>query len=311
MEKRLKKYNLIVIMLIILIPVVYCLSNYFESVSQMQIIDQVTDSVIQDTPVEKPSIPEDVTGSTQAPIFKTGMEAVEYAVGILSTNISFDCDLYHRTTCAGVGAVDVLMKQTRYKNHDIMRVWTECSVPVSAGNFYKTMYTNHEQEQIRYIYDTSRFDFASKTYRFAEGDILEGEPYIEGFVESDKVNGWCSFFTSVNSTLGREVYFDKSNKDYYTVKVIMHQNKLNESSYARNMVNEGVISCDLKKLNMTFTIDRKTGYLLTCAREETFVVNVGVSDLLTCNATGVHTYRYQDTKDLVQEIIKNDLFVGF
>ena len=313
MKKRMIKYNLIVVMLIVFIPLVYFLSAYFESASQLSVLLPDNQQNVQNTPVETPSIPDELPNDTQInvyPQFKNGIEAVEYAIQILSQPISYECDIYHRTTCAGVGSVDLLFKTARYKNHELMRIWSQCSVPVKQGNFFKSMYSNTEQEQIRFNYDTSRFSYKEKTNTFIESDTIDGD-YIPTYIENDKVKGWTNFFIDVNKSVSREIYFDKSNPNYYVVKVSMIQSKLNESKYADTMIDQGAISVDFKKINMTFNIDKKTGYMLSCTREEVFSIDIGKIDVITCSATGINTYRYIDTKDTILNFAKQDMNVGY
>ena len=312
MRKRMLKYNLITIMLIVLIPTIYGLSTYFESASSLNIPND-NQEIIDTTPVEKPTVSGDnqnENNTVKPPQFRTGIQAVEYAIKVLTQPISFECDVYHNTSCASVGSLNVLFKTYRYKNHEMMRIWTECSVPVEAGNFYKMQYSNCEQEQIRLNNDSKRFDLETKMNTFNDSDKIEGER-IEQYIESDKVCGWNGFFTDVNNSVAREIYFDKSETGYYKIKVSLIQSKLNESRYASTMINQGALGVDFKKLDMTFTIDKKTGYMLTCTREEEFVINIGTAEMLYCKAKGVQTYRYVDTKDTIVNLAKQELNVGY
>ncbi len=302
------KYNLILVMLIVLIPVVYTLSIYFENASTV-IIPGDNQEITETVPIDKPTVPDDNSTITQKPSypqFKTGMQAVEYAIARLTEPISFECDVYHTTSCASIGSLNVLYKAYRYKNHEMMRIWSECSIPLEMGNFYKVMYSNCEQEQIRFNYDTKRFDLKEKTNIFIDSDTIDGDQ-IKEYIETDKVHGWNTFFTDVNNELAREIYFDKSNKNYYKVKVSLYQSKLNDSKYAGTMISVGALSTDMKKLNITFTIDKKTGYLISCTREEEFIISIGSASMINCTATGVQNYKYIDTKDTIINIAKQEL----
>ena len=311
MKKRMIKYNLIIAMLVVLFPTIYFLNSYFTANSQIEILDN---EIVDDGPVQRPrpdGLPNTNNSTTTQPIqFRNGMEAVQYAVNILQTGISFENNIDIIINCEGIGSLRTFYEAYRYKNHEMQKIWCDCTLPLEIGNFYQLVYSNCQTTKERSIYDSSRYSLKDKSYSFTDNDKIEGDAISE-YIENDNVKGWNNFFISVDSSLARVIYFDKSNPYYYTVKISFNQSRLNQLEYAKKMISKGALSVDMTKLDLTIKIDKMTGYMLSCTRDEAFKIVFGNLGSLSCKGKGIMTYKYVDTKDKIINIAKNELNVGY
>lgn len=296
-----KKYNLVLILLILVIASIFGVNFYFSSVKS-GIINADPSKPSDDAPIEEPIIQpdDDNTAIDTPPVFRTGMEAAMYSIKQLD-NLDFYCTQTNTTDAAGLGSVNIFMERYRHKNHDVLLSWSTNSTKLfSTGKFFQSNYSNAETTLSR---QTTNYNFANKTYKFTNEDISGDKTKFEDFLYTDKHAHTNDFFIKFDSTNARAAYF-KKDKNTYEVKLIFNQSMLNDSEYAQ-MFKKECDQVDMHKINLTLTIDRKTGYILKIVSEEEYALGA-LGLWAECKTYTTQIYNYNtDTKSKVLEYAKD------
>lgn len=321
-----KKYNIIIYVMLVLIGLVYFVTTSFYSQSWAE---TPNDPNTPDVPIINPDIPpidndnENNSNVEPAPVFSNGYDAIKYAVDIINSGTPFIYEFYNTTVSSNAVKVEAYEKLYRNKNHDIMIIWsdTDCSIPgfgsmaTKMGCFFRFAYTNCEETSDRYIRDTNRYDRKSKTFQFSDSDQISGNDKFNEYLITDKTKDWGNFYLTVNKQNSKLIYFDKSNKDNYEIKISMYPDKINmDDPYitAQTKTTSYVERLEFDNLNLTFTINKKTGRLVRFIREDSYnmVTNVaGIS--LPCKSSATHLYTYTDTEQIIKDLLKENLNIVY
>lgn len=253
-------------------------------------------------------LPETESGQENTqPVFANGMDAVMYALDKLKTGMDFKCLYTNTVVSGGTGQVDLITTKYRHKNHDILSCYSTSSIAIlDIGKFYEATYSNGTQKMTR---TTSNYNYQNKTHQFTnesiDGEIASGFEYSDARCEDN------NFQIAFTSEMGRVGYFDKSNKNTYEVKIILNQKYLNDLQYTKNMLGHGVNDVDMQKINITFTIDKKTGYLLKAVTDEVYSVKVPVLGYLACTSQSKAIYTYTESvKDEVISFVQTEFGIN-
>ena len=296
-----RKYNWVVVLLILVIASIFGVNFYLSSVKS-GIISAYPSKPSDDAQIEEPIIKpdDDNTAIDTPPVFRTGMEAATYSIKQLD-NLDFYCTQTNTTDAAGLGNVNIFMQRYRHKNHDVMLSWSTNSTKLfSTGKFFQSNYSNSESKLTR---QTTNYNFAEKTYTFTNEEINGDKSKFESFVYSDKHASTNDFFIKFDSSNSRAVYF-KKNKDTYEVKIILNQSMLNDSEYAE-MYRKQCDQVDMHKIVLTLTIDRKTGYILKIVTEEEYALGA-LGLWAECKTSSTQIYNYNvETKSKILEYAKD------
>lgn len=299
-----KKFNIIIIGMVLVIALVFGLNMYFGAVNGNSNAEVDPNEPAQEDPVTPPDIPNDDKGDTPTqPVFSNGMDAVMYALDKLKTGMDFKC-VYSSTFASGnLAQVDMIITKYRHKNHDITSAYSTSSLSViDIGKFYEATYANGSQKVVR---QTTNYNYQNKTHKFTN-EKIEGE--VSTKMEYNNLRSeFGNFNIEFERNMGRVGYFNKSNKDTYEVKIILSQKYLNDLQYTKNMMGRGVSDVNMTKLDITFTIDKKTGYLLKAVTDEVFSVKLPVLGYMDCKCQSKSFYTYmQDAKSEVVNFVSQE-----
>lgn len=300
-----KKFNILITLMVVVIALVFSLNLYFGAIGSTNADVGVSDEI--DEIVSVPDVPTGDEQTSTAPTFSNGMDAVMYSLEKLKTGMDFKCIYSSSFVSGGLGQVDLITTKYRHKNHDILSCYSTSSLSViDLGKFYEATYTNATQKIVR---QTSNYSFENKTHKFTN-ESIDGEiptVYEENDLRSDQNN----FHIDFTSEMGRVGYFSKS-KDTYEVKIILSQKYLNDLNYVQNMLGRGVSDVNMTKLNITFTIDKKTGYLLKAVTDEALSLKVPVVGYIdcTCQCKCLYTYA-SDYKTEVLDFVQQEFGITF
>lgn len=300
-----RKFNIFIIGMVLVIALIFGLNMYFGAVGGNSNAEVDSNEPAQEDPVTPPDIPSDDKGNTPSkPVFSNGMDAVMYALDKLKTGMDFKCIYSSSFVSGGVGQVDMIITKYRHKNHDILSGYSTSSLNViDIGKFYEATYTNGKQTIVR---QTTNYNYQSKTHNFTKNDKIEGE-LPTTFEYNDLRSDYNNFHINFERNMGRVGYFNKSNKDTYEIKIILNQKYLNDLQYTKNMMGRGVSDVNMSKLNITFTIDKKTGYLLKAVTDEVFSVKLPVIGYVNCTCQCKCLYTYmQDAKSEVLNFVSQE-----
>ncbi len=294
-----RRYNTIFVLIIFVIASVFGVYFFFSS-SDKGVIS-ADPSQPDDTILEEPVIKGDDNNTTQtAPVFQNGMEAAMYSIKMLD-NLDFYCTQTTNTLDEyGLGDVDIYMQRYRHQNHDVLLTWSTNSTKFNIGKYFQSKYSNAETTLKR---QTSNYNFSKKTYKFTNEEISGDITKFENFEYTDKHAHTNDFFIEFDTKNARASYF-KKDKSTYETKIILNPSMLNDSEYAQKYKR----NCDdvqMHKINLTFTIDRKTGYVLKIESEEEYtLIAYGVS--AKCQTKMIQVYNYNvETKSKVLECAQN------
>lgn len=318
-----KKYNIIICVMLILIGLVYFVTASFYSQSWS---DTPSNPDNPTPPITNPDVPpiddtedENTDGVTQAPVFSNGHDAIKYAVNIINSGIPFIYQFYNTTISADYVKVEAYEKLYRNKNHDLMLVWsdTDASIPgfssiaKKKGSFFRFAYTNCEETSDRYVRDTTRYNRKEQTYQFIDSDSISGNDKFSEYLITDKTKDWGNFYLTVNKQNSKIVYFDKSDKNNYEIKVSMYPSKINMNDpyiTAQTKTTDYVERLEFDYLNLTFIISKKTGRIIRCVREDSYTLVSNIAGIsFSCQSSATHLYTYTETEQTIKDLIKENL----
>lgn len=290
--------------MVLVIALVFGLDMYFGAIGVNSNIEAESNQSTQDDTSELSEIPIDDNETVSKPVFSNGMDAVMYALDKLKTGMDFKCDYSSTFISGGVGQVDIIMTKYRHKNHDIMSAYSTSSLNiVDIGKFYEATYSNGGKTIVR---QTSNYNFKNKTHTFSSNDKITGD-MPTNFEYTDLRSTHNNFHIVFDKNMGRVGYYNKSNKDTYEIKIILNQKYLNDLRYTKSMLKRGITAVNMTKLNITFTIDKNTGYLLKAVTDETLTVTVPVVGEISCESQTKCLYTYmQDAKSEVVNFVKQE-----
>lgn len=287
------KFNIVLIVAIFVIASFFGVKLYF-SASSSGAVNADPSSPSDEQEIELPNNKSDTTTSTQ-PVFKDGIEAALYGLEQLG-HLDFYCVQTNYVDAAGVGSVQVYMDRYRHRNHDVLLSWSTNSTKIiSAGKYFQSNYSNSDHSISK---KTTNYNFEQKTYNFTNEEVSGDPANFTEFLYFDDHAGINNFFIDFDSTTARVGYFDKSKKDVYEVKIILNQSQLNDCDYAAQYKKQ-TDQFEMKKLNLTFTLDKKTGYILKILVDEEYAI--GAYGLWAeCKSTIKQVYNYNiDTKPYI------------
>lgn len=299
-----RKFNIFIIGMVLVIALIFGLNMYFGAVGGNSNAEVDPNEPSQEDPVTPPDIPSDDKGNTPSkPVFSNGMDAVMYALDKLKTGMDFKC-LYSSSFVSGnLAQVDMIITKYRHQNHDIASAYSTSSIStLNVGKFYEATYANGSQTVVR---QTTNYNYKNKTHKFTN-EKIDGE--VSTTMEyNDLRSDYSNFHIEFEPNMGRALYFNKSNKDTYEVKISLNQKYLNDLEYTKKMLGRGITAVNMKQINITFTIDKKTGYLLKAVTDEVFTVKLPVlGDLdCTCQSKSLYTYM-QDAKSEVVNFVSQE-----
>lgn len=233
------------------------------------------------------------------PTFSNGFQAIDYAMNIMKNGKGFSSFFNQEVRTMGQ-TQKIYAKKTRTANQNISEEWYY--IDFSFGeNAYKCFYTDGTNMKIKTVTDKSKYNAQELTFVPCKPNKLEEFPYTDwtGTMNRSPLN---NFFTTVNSSSARILYFDKSDKTDFIVKVQMNANKIDETYFTTFSAN-GAKNVKIQNLTLTFHINKKTGYMSKIIKDERITATyAGFADIACDNtSTEIFTAMNVDLTDKINE----------
>lgn len=299
-----KKYTFLCIFMILIISVTVGLSAGFvedKKVSQEN-IGQEEIVVLPDIMEEEKVEPEEFV---PAPVFTNGYQAINYALDVLENGKGFSS--YFRQSITTMGQTQqVVTKKYRSGNLNLAQDWYYIDFFVGE-NEYRCFYSDGTNMKIKYVTNRDNFNFQDLSYKTCAPDKLEQFPYSDwtGVKGRQSLN---SFFTEVNSSTSRILYFDKSSdKQNYIVKLQMNTDNV-DCRYLRTITDNGASNVSFNQFTLTFYINKSTGYFTKIVKNEIMVATYAGFENVECKNTSTEIFTAMNvdlTEKIKQEVDAN------
>ena len=294
-----KKYTAVCILMIFIIALTVGVSAGFvedKNVEQDSSQQQEDVTLPPDLVVDG----EGQTGSNQtqtAPVFTNGYQAINYALNIIENGKGYT-SFFSQTINTMGQTQKVSTKKYRSGNLDLVEEWYYIDFAVGE-NKYKCFYTDTDDMKIKTVTNKNHYSFDGYTYT----------PNVPGEMEEFAENYWTqtmgrkhlnSFFLTVDKTTSKLVYFDRSDKNNYVVKVQMLTDKIDDT-YMNIIYANGASNVKINSLELTFYINKKTGYFTKILKKEEMNVTYAGFAAVDCKNTSTEIFSSMDT-DCTQTI---------
>ena len=196
--------------------------------------------------------------------FSDGFQAVNYGLNVLANGKGFNS--YFSQVLSSLGySQHVITKKYRSGNQNLLEEWYKTDFAFGQ-NTYKCFYTDQTDMKIKTISNKSNYDFDKLTTKKCAPDKLENFPYTD-WTQKRKRNPLNNFYIEVNPKTCRVLYFDKSDKNNYVVKISAYPDKMDEKYYA-TFKESGATNVKLNSLTFCFYINKSTGLFSKITKEE-------------------------------------------
>lgn len=298
-----KKYNLIFIAVILIIAIVV---GYSASVPKSGNADSPSGSTEVVVPPDIVPQPDEGNNNSQneekpAPTFSNGLQAISYAVDVLNNGEGYTSYFNQTVSATVVITVEQNIKIKKYRGGglDFTEEWYYSDISFGENNF-KSYYSDGENMVIRQGQSGS-FNTKELSYTPNKTSVLEefSASHYENDLGRNKLN---NFFQTINSSTTRIIFFDKSDKENYKVKVSINIDDI-EKSYINTFEANGAKINKFYSLYLTFTINKKTGYLVSMFKEEK--INITYAGAFTGDATITSTEFFYNMNKNMESTIKD------
>lgn len=299
-----KKYNIIFVSVLLIISIFVGCGAVF--INNGNADDSASGSEVVVPPDVVPEPDEDNNNQdqpNQAPVFSSGYQAIEYSLNILNNGEGYTSFL-HQTVTATVAVItveqNIKIKKYRGGGLDLSEEWYYCDASVGENNF-KTYFSDGQNLIIRQG-ENGSYNKNDLTYSPDKTKIIEQytTDYYQNTIGRNKLN---NFFQTVNSSTSRVIFFDKSDRQNYKVKVSVNPDDI-DKNYINSFEGNGAKINKFYSMYLTFTINKKTGYLVSVQKEEKINTDYkGLSGEASIKAT---EYYYNMNKNM-EETIKEKI----
>lgn len=290
--KNKKMYNLITLSLIFLIGVICSLSLGYSAVSNNDnslLIDEDEPEVIEEEDMLPP--PSDYNLDANASAY----ERLEYAINLYNNGYGFTSTFIQTCTVLG-NTQNVYSKKYRGEGYDITEEFYNMDGMFSSfgKNEFISYFSNGNTILERT--QSNNYNFENKTYNVDKNAQINSYTVNEweNVQKKIKING---FFTTLNSSTTSIISYDGKarGKDYYTIKLSIDKNKLDEQLI--EIFKKSSDSYNIKSMTISLKISKANGGIISYEREDFF-------DGTTMGFTGSCEMR---TKEIFQSMNKSAL----
>lgn len=239
------------------------------------------------------------TGNSQVLKFSSGLDAINYGLNILQTGKGYTS--YFTQTLTSLGYTqNVATKKYRSGDLNILEEWYDTDFAFGQ-NAYKCFFTDQNDMKIKTVTNKNNFSFDDLTSQRCAPDKLESFPYSD-WTQKRKRNPLNDFFVTLNADTCRVLYFDKSNKTDYVIKVSVYPDKLDESyfsSYKENGASDVVVN----SLIFCFYVNKTTGHISKITKEESVNTSFAKFVNVDCKikSTEIFLSVDSDTSELISQ----------
>ena len=200
----------------------------------------------------------------QTVTFTDGYQAINYGLDILENGKGFSS--YFSQVLSSLGCSQkVITKKYRSGNQNLLEEWYKSDIAFGQ-NAYKCFYSDQTDMKIKTISNKSNYNFDKLTTNKCEPDKLESFPYTD-WTQNRKRKPLNNFYIEVNSKTCRVLYFDKSDRTNFIVKISAYPDKMDET-YFSTFKENGATNVKLKSLTFCFYISKSTGHISKITKEE-------------------------------------------
>lgn len=263
-----KKYNFIFISVLLIISIfIGCGAVFINNNSVDDSNSGSNNVVVPPDVIIEPDDNNEQENPNPAPVFSSGFQAIEYSLNILNNGEGYTSFL-HQTVTATVMMISVeqniKIKKYRGGGLDFSEEWYYCAASVGENNF-KTYFSDGQNLSIRQG-ENGSYNKTDLTYNPDKTYVIESysTDYYQNTLGRNKLN---NFFQTVNSSTARIIYFDKSDKQNYKVKVSINPDDI-DKNYIASFEGNGAKINQFYNMYLTFTINKKTGHLVSVQKEE-------------------------------------------
>ncbi len=299
-----KKYNIIFVTVLMIISIFVGYSAVL--INNGSADDSNTDSSEVFVPPDLVPQPDnDIQDEAQnsAPVFSNGFQAISYALNILDNGEGYSSYLHQTVTATAMMiSVEQNIKIKKYRGGglDLTEEWYYSDASLGENNF-KIYYSDGQNLIIRQG-EKGSYNKADLTYSAEKTNVIEeySTDYYQNTMGRNKLN---NFFQTVNSSTSRIIYFDKSDKQNYKIKVSVNPDDV-DKNYIKSFEANGAKVNKFYNMYLTFTINKKTGYLVSVQKEEK--INTNYSGI-TADASIIATEFYYNMNKGVESTIKEKI----
>lgn len=256
-----KKFNVFIFSTLIMIALVGGVFSAYKKGSE--IVNAIEEEIIigedETATQEDNDLPD---GMTVLPSDATAYERLEYGFKILSDGVGYTS--YSAQVITVVGQVqNFAIKRYRGNNYDLTEEYYRYDGIMSVGkNEFASYYSDGVNLKSKRSHDKSKYNFASKSYDYTiANDDIKSSTVVEWEKEQLKIN---SFFTTIDKNNSRIISYDNKgrDKDYYTIKLYLDPDKLDEK-FVNLFASNGISNLKINSIYIEFKIDKTTGYFLS------------------------------------------------
>lgn len=299
-----KKYNVIVVFLLLTISLVVGLSaGVTRDRTNISFDDNADFEIIEDNTSNNDD--EEVTNDL--PLDAGAYERLDYAFDALNNGEGFISQMYQEFSIVGNVQYTVL-KKYRGGGYDLTEEWYKMQ-GVFGGlgqNQFISVFFTQEDFKIKTITNSKNYDYNAKTYNknYGEADLIE-EQSIEKWNETHI--GFNDFILDITRETATILNYDNKGrgKDYYTVSVKINIDKL-DAKYLKLFEVNNAVDVKVNTITVTFKISKNTGYFLGYEASGNFTA-VALSIPINCDVKIKETYTimnksaYSSIKSIAKE----------
>lgn len=273
-----KKYNFLVIGLLFIMAVVVGFS------AGMSGENLDTGTGLEEVPEE--FIPEEtgpiLTSFKGVPVPGEDANAYErlaFAFKVYSEGDGFSS--YVTQTLDTMGSIQQMaFKKYRGGGYDLSEEWFKIDSALANSlnlgkNEFKSYYSDGTNMKLKIIRNSKNHNFDAKTYTASYNDVFE-EFTVDNWVNAQNRSPINDFFTEINRNTAEVDKYDKrSDPANYIIRVRVDTTKLN-SRYLATFTANGGSNMIFYSLDLTFKINKQTGYFTSFEKVENFGADYGV-----------------------------------
>lgn len=261
-----KKYNFIVVCLILIISIVVGLSAGMGNISQnLDLLKPDAPHEVPDDLIIDDDIPEEELSNAPGPS-AGAFERLAYAFDIMHNGAGFT-SFYSQSIYTMGQEQKVALKRYRGGGLNLTEEWYATDFSVGKNEF-KMFYSDGVNMKIKTIEGKTHQNYAKKEYNPSAGKItsLTVHEYVN-VQERTPIN---NFFVTVNKdTAILDKYDTRSDKDNYIIRVKIPAEKI-DKRYLNAFYANGATKIEYNYMLLTFKISKKTGYFTWYSKEEIF-----------------------------------------